>query len=1282
MKKLLCIIIAAVLLVSALPLTAFAAETNDSAVVGTNGDEPVFDYEVSTSGDANTLKAYLEMDLNLKITLSADVSARIGKKGDTGAEYVHYWCTLGKGTKVIDLNGHRIDLYNDRNDRDFGSDDGFDMTMLLIPEGAELVVNDSTVNGGEIHYDSALNESDMFHKELDRRNLIEVGGGKLTVNGGRLAAGRSKKVYHGLSAHYYYLQVNGCAVTLTDGEAVFNGGEISGRGVKPNPYGRGLLNDAAVTATGGKLTVYDGAFWGMNLADCLSIKDKAELAIYGGSFNVKKTDYPVTDHCDQSQSLGYSPIPEMYTIDRELGKIGIPLRESIRDFENTSYSKNGKEMTVLQRQLAEADETSDSILVYPSNVDGDPLMYQTATSGVLYDYNTETKTFEWDKKSKLAFGVEDSLYFPVTRSFDLAGDHLYPENTVTISTSPNSVVGVSNALTNRRFSVNNHLLPDGTFSGEDMFDLSQLGEALDLLEVGQTYYVQIAAHERWLNQNRFDRVMKPRVTIKIKIVDPDSIPDFNVSFNYSNSYDNKTKKSELKLVPDKNLTQLVENGAIQSFNARFNYDGADGSRKTKNFNINELYDCFTENAKHGDNYVQLFAEIYKNGKFITQKAAAVNAMLYPQIIPSVTPDSDGRVLILPSASNKIVRLNTNANNKSGMFWMKDDVMLGYYENQTYYDVDLSNSANEGWYTLGYTVNGKNYKSDQKIYVGIKEGTRNVSISTANTSFNITEDGCSTPQLRVTTTGTGWDTISYYLWTVVSAPEGSMSFGRHRTYSNPTTFADAIGVSGNETVLLQGDYQLQCTAVDSRVKKATSNLLKITVIRPASGITLYTDDTNPDHTPIDVTDSFIVIGDEGTNAKKTIYGVFEPKNAFGNEISYSSNNSTIASVNSGGTITGEKAGSAYIYGKYGNLSSMVQGLVAKTDYTISFPEGWLTAEVGAEVHRGSVTGNGFTAELIWMVRGSWSDYEYTDETFVGHTDYYPLVRIYPDAGVCYPVDPYESSNGISYEVKPNRISFTVNDGTYYGATYCKRDDFYSGKPVSSGDRSKDYIELELDGDFLIDERDDYVQKVYFTLDPPADGDPKDVNPSNTELLDYSIMTDGIINGGDAVSHVTDPDSILDSDPGNDKLEDFETYETGETYRSAVWLIADSEYVNSAGGKVYLSQDPKATVQNPEHKTLTNTEYLDNGILIAYVYFTVAETDELQYLIGDANLDCKINIRDVTAIQRHIAEYNELTGRALLAADTDGDGEINIADATHLQKYLAEFDGIVLGKQPTA
>ena len=67
-----------------------------------------------------------------------------------------------------------------------------------------------------------------------------------------------------------------------------------------------------------------------------------------------------------------------------------------------------------------------------------------------------------------------------------------------------------------------------------------------------------------------------------------------------------------------------------------------------------------------------------------------------------------------------------------------------------------------------------------------------------------------------------------------------------------------------------------------------------------------------------------------------------------------------------------------------------------------------------------------------------------------------------------------------------------------------------------------------------------------------------------------------------------------------------------------------------------------------------------------------------LIADTNLDGKVDIRDVTAIQRHLAELELFTDEEIAVADINGNDEINIADATYLQMYLAEYD-IVLGKQ---
>ena len=60
-----------------------------------------------------------------------------------------------------------------------------------------------------------------------------------------------------------------------------------------------------------------------------------------------------------------------------------------------------------------------------------------------------------------------------------------------------------------------------------------------------------------------------------------------------------------------------------------------------------------------------------------------------------------------------------------------------------------------------------------------------------------------------------------------------------------------------------------------------------------------------------------------------------------------------------------------------------------------------------------------------------------------------------------------------------------------------------------------------------------------------------------------------------------------------------------------------------------------------------------------------------LKGAADGNGKINIADVTAIQRHLADIEPLRGVSLYFADVDGDGSVTVLDATEIQRYLAEF-----------
>ncbi len=61
----------------------------------------------------------------------------------------------------------------------------------------------------------------------------------------------------------------------------------------------------------------------------------------------------------------------------------------------------------------------------------------------------------------------------------------------------------------------------------------------------------------------------------------------------------------------------------------------------------------------------------------------------------------------------------------------------------------------------------------------------------------------------------------------------------------------------------------------------------------------------------------------------------------------------------------------------------------------------------------------------------------------------------------------------------------------------------------------------------------------------------------------------------------------------------------------------------------------------------------------------------YLLGDADLNEKINVKDATVIQKHAAKLLMLVGDATFCADVNSDGKINIKDATAIQKFVAKI-----------
>ncbi len=74
-----------------------------------------------------------------------------------------------------------------------------------------------------------------------------------------------------------------------------------------------------------------------------------------------------------------------------------------------------------------------------------------------------------------------------------------------------------------------------------------------------------------------------------------------------------------------------------------------------------------------------------------------------------------------------------------------------------------------------------------------------------------------------------------------------------------------------------------------------------------------------------------------------------------------------------------------------------------------------------------------------------------------------------------------------------------------------------------------------------------------------------------------------------------------------------------------------------------------------------------------------TPDVTGLLGDANCDGKVNIKDATEIQKHIAGLVTLSETGLTLADVDNNSNVNIKDATAIQKHIAGMEtGFPIGE----
>ncbi|MBQ9742111.1 MAG: dockerin type I repeat-containing protein [Ruminococcus sp.] len=288
----------------------------------------------------------------------------------------------------------------------------------------------------------------------------------------------------------------------------------------------------------------------------------------------------------------------------------------------------------------------------------------------------------------------------------------------------------------------------------------------------------------------------------------------------------------------------------------------------------------------------------------------------------------------------------------------------------------------------------------------------------------------------------------------------------------------------------------------------------------------------------------------------------------------------------------------------------------------------------------------------------------------------------------------------FKIKDLPSNMALADYTVYGSTEIQRD----GERVyyaHSGDRVNLIDVATMPGKY-------YIYHELFLLDPEG-------NEIATEsvcyfvnvytpviIMDLSVEVDEPVAGQDAeiaflnktigcvVSNmywydVTDGERVL--------MNNTDTFEAGRTYQVEMWLEANDGFYMNTDRDGYLNVNAKINGKSAE--TLNASSDKVAGFTMD---FTIPEDSTnpsnpidptepstggqdiptaptipvVLGLLGDANEDGKVNVKDATVIQKDIAYLASLSDTGRILADVDGNGSVNIKDATAIQKHVAGMD----------
>ncbi len=283
-------------------------------------------------------------------------------------------------------------------------------------------------------------------------------------------------------------------------------------------------------------------------------------------------------------------------------------------------------------------------------------------------------------------------------------------------------------------------------------------------------------------------------------------------------------------------------------------------------------------------------------------------------------------------------------------------------------------------------------------------------------------------------------------------------------------------------------------------------------------------------------------------------------------------------------------------------------------------------------------------------------------------------------------------------------------TWDEATYATHYNFYIMKKDSSGEYKEriDWITLLKQTDYYIDglSAGEYMIELYSYDSTQWEPDGSDWCHERADLIYFTvdenaeIPHDGSITFGSNTYEIynttmswTDAKAYCESQGGH--LVTITSHEENEAVRELVaseggrWCYymgitdesSEGNWQNITGEPLsytnWISGEPN-NENGVEHYGVVRNLDAENWNDVVNVYknnpvgFICEYEKESKLILGDADADGKVNIKDATAIQKHIANLITLTEDGYGVADVDASGSVNIKDATAIQKHIAGID----------